>query len=591
MDSLEIAVHNLLMNSAKPLSFPIFQNEEFGIKFVKTFCVNSQNFPIIPPEVENNFVTQFNYLKSEKGAKISVETIIKGFLLSETSIFKAADLILLINDTEINLNENSAKNPDNIDLSSLCPHPKKLVPIIQITLPTTPINTTVSSCVDLSIIELLKETNTIYSQINPSKQKMKKKAMQLLNAFKIGDITFFTDSVLGYGESGAIVYNGYFQDRKAAVKCVPLSYHELAKNEITTLLAADNHPNIIRYYAKGFDRKYAYIAVELCQGNLLDFIDLWKLSETEAQNNKLYDIFKDCEFDTQMKLKMIKGIINGLEFLHRLDVVHKNIKPRNIMINSAGEPKLSDIGYYKIPGKVGNTPTNIKNYNYEDWMPPENYFSKEGDVFALGCLIYFLLTDGHHPFENKSSSKVSIRDNIKQNKYDLSLIKEFDTKYLIEHMIFNNPPKRYKAEMCKHYILFWSDEKILNFIALVSSTILSLGLKKEFEKIASNLGLLSHCPHPGWNKLLNYKLVQESLNSGAFYYYNSACDLVRFIRNNFVHYREIQPSLQLILGDIPNGFLQYFVSRFPILPTVIYKFSAQYLMKDYQVRAFLTTTS
>jgi len=589
IDAIEATIQRQIIESSKLESFPMFQDEEFTIEFSKIYQFESTEYPELPTEVSNTFLSEFNPIKCEKVNSKTVESIIKNFLETEAEIIKEADLVLFLNDSGLSLLNSVTYDKTGSIKAGTGSKKQKVVPIIQVTeKPVVLGDTKVVSCINLKIDACLSTVTKMLTQLNTAKKSVKKNARSILNSSKIGDITFLTDQMLGSGEFGSKVYKGFFQDRKCAVKCLLLKNYERAKTEMELLLKADSHQNIIRYYGKGIDTKFAYIAIELCQGTLEDFVQLCKANKEDALKNKLYEAFKSIHLDQNKKLEMVKGIISGLEHLHKLNIVHKNLRPKKVMISAEGIPKLADIGDFR--GREDSVEDAKASADLENWDAPEATLTKESDVFSLGCILYYLLTDGVHPFADKSG-KVSIKENIRAGKYDLSLIKEFDTKYLIEHMICYNPAQRYKIEMCDHYILFWSEEKILNFIALVSSTIISLGIRKEFEKIATNLGLLAHCQDGGWAAKIDKDIVNASLGSGAKYMFFSACDLVRFIRNNFVHYREVKPEIQKMLGDVPHGFLNYFISRFPILPTALYKVAAQFLMKDAQVNAFLTSTT
>ena len=210
-------------------------------------------------------------------------------------------------------------------------------------------------------------------------------------------------------------------------------------------MAADSHPNIIRYYAKSQDRNYSYLAVEYCKGTLAEVIEMYDLPEAKRKQKDIYEVFEGLEFNDEVKLSIIKGIINGLDYLHSLNIIHKNLKPKNVLISSARNAKLSDIGFYQV---VGDT---IK--VNEDWLASECSVSlkqtKESDVFALGCIIYYVLTSGKHPFESAASGK-SIRENVLSGSYNLSKIAGYDAQYLVEHMICKDPFKRYQVRMCKN---------------------------------------------------------------------------------------------------------------------------------------------
>jgi serine/threonine-protein kinase/endoribonuclease IRE1 len=56
--------------------------------------------------------------------------------------------------------------------------------------------------------------------------------------------------VLGYGSNGTVVYAGFLDGRKIAIKRMLSTYYELAKKEVAIFLESDEHPNVVRYFAK-----------------------------------------------------------------------------------------------------------------------------------------------------------------------------------------------------------------------------------------------------------------------------------------------------------------------------------------------------
>ena len=76
-------------------------------------------------------------------------------------------------------------------------------------------------------------------------------------------------------------------------------------------------------------------------------------------------------------------------------------------------------------------------------------------------------------------------------------------------------------------------------------------------------------PQMDWMARVDAALLD---NIGKYRRYNPAClrDLLRVIRNKSHHYRDLPPAVQALLGPLPDGFLRYFVSRFPQLLIRVY---------------------
>lgn len=142
------------------------------------------------------------------------------------------------------------------------------------------------------------------------------------------------------------------------------------------------HPNIIRIFDAGEDQDVAYIAMELLEGQDL---------KAHSEKGNLLPIRKVVELVTQ--------VAEGLDYAHKQGVVHRDIKPGNIMLLKDGSLRITDFGIARIQatsktatGAVLGTPA---------YMSPEQVNGKKADgradIFSLGVMLYELLT-GQKPF-------------------------------------------------------------------------------------------------------------------------------------------------------------------------------------------------
>lgn len=103
------------------------------------------------------------------------------------------------------------------------------------------------------------------------------------NLVKIGKVTYNPKEVLGHGCSGTFVYKGTFENRAVAVKRLLPDCWILADREVDLLRDADQHRNVLRYFCTESDSQFKYIALELCQMSLNDYIR--NVSETYKRMN------------------------------------------------------------------------------------------------------------------------------------------------------------------------------------------------------------------------------------------------------------------------------------------------------------------
>ncbi len=242
----------------------------------------------------------------------------------------------------------------------------------------------------------------------------------------------------------------------------------LAAREVSILQESDDHPNVIRYYYQESHANFLYIALELCPACLADII--------EAPDREAY---RDIAINFDPK-RALKQIASGLRHLHALKLVHRDIKPQNILVGispgaSAADGSkggkayrmlISDFGLCKKldvdqtsfaptahgaagAGTVGwRAPEILRGEvkldelaNGDDTMSSRGSvatvsgsssgnglasgkptrLTKSVDIFALGCLFYYTLTSGGHPYGDKFEREV----NIIRDAKDLNSLQRF----------------------------------------------------------------------------------------------------------------------------------------------------------------------
>jgi serine/threonine protein kinase/uncharacterized C2H2 Zn-finger protein len=194
-------------------------------------------------------------------------------------------------------------------------------------------------------------------------------------------------AVLGQGAMG-YVYEAYDAelDRHAALKMLP---RVRGKEDAETIgekmflqearvAAGLQHPNVVTIYEVGASDGVYYYAMELVHGTTL--LDLVRRSGPLPTNQACY---------------VIAHAARALAEAHRHKIVHRDVKPGNIMIDTEGRVKVTDFGL----AAVGEDPPTVSgelSLGTPGWISPEvarrERATKESDLYGLGLTLYFALT-------------------------------------------------------------------------------------------------------------------------------------------------------------------------------------------------------
>lgn len=112
------------------------------------------------------------------------------------------------------------------------------------------------------------QNNERYSFVNLSRDD------DTVNGRWVGRL-FVSNSEIGRGSNGTVVFEGVYDGRPVAVKRLLLAHHDVAFKEIQNLIASDRHPNVVRWYGVEQDLDFVYISLERCACSLSDLIQVY----------------------------------------------------------------------------------------------------------------------------------------------------------------------------------------------------------------------------------------------------------------------------------------------------------------------------
>ncbi|KAL1547101.1 non-specific serine/threonine protein kinase [Salvia divinorum] len=406
---------------------------------------------------------------------------------------------------------------------------------------------------------------------------------------KIGKMVV-TNIEIAKGSNGTIVLEGNYEGRSVAVKRLVRSHHDVAVKEIQNLIASDQHPNIVRWHGVEYDQDFVYLCLERCTCSLFDLIVFCTSSDQSQEpprivgsnvellsklgSNEELELWRANGYPSALLLKLMRDIVFGLAHLHELGIIHRDLKPQNVLVmkDRSISAKISDMGISKhLDGNMSSLSKHTTGYGSSGWQAPEQLRNERQtravDLFSLGCMLFFCLTGGKHPFGESIERDV----NIVNGRKDLFLIDHIpEATDLISGLLDPNPNMRPRAAEVMHHPLFWSSEMRLSFLRDVSDRI-------ELEDRESTSDLLEALENTGkaaldgkWDEKMESAFINDI---GRFrrYRYDSVRDLLRVIRNKLNHYRELPREIQAILGSVPEGFNTYFSTRFPKLLIEVYR--------------------
>ena len=208
------------------------------------------------------------------------------------------------------------------------------------------------------------------------------------------------------------------------VKIIALKYNYNGKQIIpVSILKNISHPSIISFLGTAHDEKYIYLAFEFISGG-----DLFTLLRVE--NN----------FSLEKAQFYAGQIVFVLDYLHNKNIIYRNLKPENILINSNGYIKISDFELSKLI-EDDRTYTMCGTPGY---LAPEIILNKgyglSVDWWAFGILLYEMIC-GVDPFTDEDPMK--IYQNILERKIKFSSDFDNKSKSLIKHLLEPDLSKRY----------------------------------------------------------------------------------------------------------------------------------------------------
>ena len=216
---------------------------------------------------------------------------------------------------------------------------------------------------------------------------------------------------IGVGSYGR-VYKVFKNKKYYVLKEIPLNLSSAAEkiNSVQNeadILSSLNNKYVVKFYESFKKNHNIYIIMEYCDnGDLCSFLNRIK------KQRKSEEYFLEIDFVWKLFIQMSIG----LYYIHSKKIIHRDIKTLNIFLTKNFDAKIGDLGVAKILENTNHAMTFIGTpYYVSPEMCRNKPYNEKSDIWALGCILYELLTF-NHPFTATNQAALFIK--ILNNKYN-----------------------------------------------------------------------------------------------------------------------------------------------------------------------------
>ena len=242
-----------------------------------------------------------------------------------------------------------------------------------------------------------------------------------------------------------------------AIKIIPKSKVKKEKHIVREKIFQKliNHKNIVKLYGNFEDQENYYLVLEYVENDSLQKkID----KHINSFNNKNIELIRE-----DLVINIFKQIIDALEYLHSINIMHRDIKPDNILFDKFNNIKITDFGlsailkqswedFFLDPNLYsGHTSLGHKDYSAPEMAAGEDSYDFKCDIFSLGLTIFYLMT-----FKLPFYSYIDNENRLIRKHIDGVYISDFyssELRNLVYKMISENPKNRPSAKEIKEILI------------------------------------------------------------------------------------------------------------------------------------------
>ncbi|MBI2900556.1 MAG: protein kinase [Planctomycetes bacterium] len=171
----------------------------------------------------------------------------------------------------------------------------------------------------------------------------------------------------------------------------PMMGRRLEKEAVTA--ARLKHPNIVTLFEAGIADGTRFLSMEYVEGRTLR------------------DIMESPDVDIRRRVELVEQIARAVDYAHSRGVIHRDLKPGNVMIDAEGRPMVMDFGLARVLDDFSHASRTGALVGTPGYMAPEQIMGTSADVnartdvYALGVMLYEMLS-GRLPFDGRNPSEI-----------------------------------------------------------------------------------------------------------------------------------------------------------------------------------------
>ncbi|XP_072550278.1 serine/threonine-protein kinase/endoribonuclease ire-1-like [Salminus brasiliensis] len=354
---------------------------------------------------------------------------------------------------------------------------------------------------------------------------------------------------IGDGCEGTKVYIGIKADgTEVAIKRMIKSDNEELKNEKSILrdpkLASCY---IVKYVDFVEEGEFNYLALQLCEYDLDNYMECLRQKGEEVKTKALRKVAKD--------------VLLGLQVLHNANVLHRDIKPGNVLLDVEGNARLADFGLSRRLNSGASTKYTSKagtpGWEAAEILADENEndgkcrYKKSTDIQVAGMLVHYILSDGFHPFGRSAL----VLANIVMGKYSLhqNVLQDVEAKDLIEGMIQREPNQRLTIEEALSHPYFWNDKRRDMFLRKAGDEKAVQKFREADENLCRAVAKYTEGrSFSGWQSQMPKDPRMASIDKNLP---DNLLGLLRYLRNSLVHNKQFFYEKNMFKDLFPDFFI------------------------------------